>query len=125
MKKVYAHYRVDNKGTLHHSGGVTVYGEWEPKTGVLVAMGAVCTLDDNYSYKRGRAIARGRFKKYGHTPPIVGGINVPQEYRISDYEGVHVAMDRIAQELRWYIRKHDGLLRLRRYYRSVGKFEGE
>ena len=123
MKKVYAHYRIDNMGTLHHGGGVTVYGEWEPETGMLIAMGAVCTLEDNYSYSRGRTIAKGRFKKYHNTPPTIDGINVPHKYRIADYEGVHVAMEQIAQNLSTYIKTNGGLLRLRRYYRSVGQFE--
>ena len=70
-------------GTLHHSGGVTVYGEWNPETGKLLAMGAVCTLEDNYNYKRGRAIAEGRFKKYKNVAPSVISINVPINSRVS------------------------------------------
>ena len=42
MKKIYAHYRVKHCGTnkLYHSGGVTVYGEWDSDTGELRAIGA-------------------------------------------------------------------------------------
>ena len=123
MKKVYAHYRIDNMGTLHHGGGVTMYGEWEPETGKLVAMGAVCTLEDNYSYSRGRTIAEGRFKKYHNVPPMIGGINVPQEYEVEDSEGVHVALGWIANELGARIKRNGEPMALRRYYRSVGEFE--
>jgi hypothetical protein len=123
VKKVYAHYRIDNMGALHHSGGVTVYGEWEPETGELLAMGAVCTLEDNYNYKRGRAIAEGRFRKYHNVQPDIGGINVPQQYTASSSEQVHSLLALVATDLSDYIKVKEGGLSLRRYYRSVGEFE--
>ena len=125
MKKVYAHYRIDNMGTLHHSGGVTVYAEWEPERGTLIAMGAVCTLEDNYNYKRGRAIAEGRFKKHRSiNRHSASTINVPQQYMVQNSEEVHNALGWVASAIgKEYIKVKEGGLALRRYYRSVGKFE--
>ncbi len=126
MKKVYAHYRVNRIGELHHAGGVTMYGEWDPDTGVLVAMGAACTMEDNYNYKRGRLIAEGRFKKYQFQQGSadIGSINVPQHYKALTGEEVHTALGWIAAEIgNKYIKPTEGGLSLRRYYRSVGEFE--
>ena len=125
MKKVYAHFRIDNMGTLHHSGGVTVYGEWEPETGQLTAMGAVCTLEDNYNYKRGRAIAEGRFKRYSPIDQSSDrSINVPRSYRAETGEEVHNALGWVANDLSSHLKiGFGGAVRLRRYYRSVGSFE--
>ncbi len=123
MKKVYAHYRIDNMGTLHHSGGVTVYGEWEPETGRLRAMGAVCTLEDNYNYKRGRLIASGRFKKFKEGAPRTGDINVHHQYTVKDSLAVHRCLGYVADDLAAYIKTNGEPMSLRRYYRSVGAFE--
>jgi hypothetical protein len=127
MKKVYAHYRIDNMGTLHHSGGVTVYGEWEPETGTLTTMGAVCTLEDNYCYSRGRTIAEGRFNKYWrhNKAADIGSINVAEVYTALNSEEVHICLAEVATRLRSYIKTSKSGLSLRRYYRSVKKFEGE
>ena len=135
MKKLYAHYRVKQLGTnkLYHGGGVTVYGEWDETKGELRAIGAACMPDDNYCYSIGRAIAEGRFKKYGQnpdSPPYT--IGVPYVAEATTEAQAHSRLGTVAMQLARRVEK--GLhkqtptrrdLVVDRYYRSTGKFESD
>ncbi len=127
VKKVYAHYRLQDpeSGYLHHAGGVTIYGEWNHEKGKLVAMGAVCMPNDNYSYKLGRTIAEGRFKVYHNTENPVLSINTPRLFSATTEEEVHDMLEGMAEQLAAYpiYEKHQTDMKLRRYYRSTKEFE--
>ncbi len=126
MKKVYAHYRLKELGSnrLHHGGGVTVYGEWDEDYHKLRAAGAVCTPEDNYSYKLGRIIAEGRFKKHISRPSKPGIINMLHRWEVEDEKEVHDRLYDVACDLASVLfRKQVGEYCLLRYYRSTGEFE--
>ncbi len=132
MKKIYAHFRVKHydTGKLYHGGGVTVYGEWDKVSGELRAIGAACMPDDNYCYSRGRAIAEGRFKKYGQQMGCTGSafdgrsINTPFMYTALTEAEVHENLASVAKGLAGRVHKKLPLaMHVRRYYRSTKRFD--
>ncbi len=125
MKKIYAHFRLEEIATqkLHHSGGVTVYGEWNANTKHLRAMGAVCTVEDNYNYKRGRIIAEGRFNKHRGETPSLGGtlVNFVYEWDVENERQVHDRLGSVADTLAFVLRTGEEFT-MKRYYRSSKGF---
>lgn len=127
MKKMYAHYRLRNLETdrLHHSGGVTVYGEWDRDRNTLSAAGAVCITKDNYSYKLGRTIAEGRFNKAKtRTKRAASIINNIREWAVVDEKDVHDKMWEVAYDLSSHLFQGEwGPFIMIRYYRTTREFE--
>ena len=105
-----------------------MYAEWDKDTGGLRAMGARCMPDDNYCYARGRAIAEGRFKKYGATADsLCSAINNVFEYTATTEADVHKHLADVAMHLGYAVtlKLPYTAMAIVRYYRSTRKFEGE